>query len=316
MDIRQYMSQLFDRGEDPYGLTGKRDDTMEMFLAMMGQREVPQEWGLQDEMLVEDQVNPPAPPPAQNSWEAFQAMNPDLDYAAVARQAGGTPGSFPVENEFGGAISEMPSSPEQQAQVRDLMDYVQNQIPQDEFARKQDPRSRAYDPGGAEQLLTKMKQDQEAQAMSAQTRIQEIQAQAAMKEAEAYEMLASQGKTSGGYPYGGSGGAPSASTQLSQAKMSIDNILSMMIGDDGTPETKQHNDRLKSDADQIKMLASVGRFDEARAIAERYISQDPASAGPPPGAAELAQREGTSVVTPTGGKYRTDPNTGELVYIG
>ena len=258
---------------------------------------------------VGQQVVPPELPLEQNSWEQFQAMNPNLDYAAVAQQAGGIPGSFPAENEFGGAISEMPPSAKQQEQVQDLMDYVQNQIPQDELARKQDPRSRAYDPGGAAQLLLKMKQDQESQAMSAQTRIQEIQANAAMKEAEAYEMLAGQGRTAGGYPHGGdTQGGESVSKQ---AEGWAESILSFMTGKD-----PKADDAIRRDASIVRILADLGRMDEVKSILDKYSGQNPDDAQPTQGTKDVARREGTRAVTPTGREWKENKKTGELDWMG
>ena len=59
-----------------------------------------------DMQMVSSHQCPLQPQADPTPWEDFQRMNPNLDYDAVVRQAGGVPGSFPVENDWGGAISD------------------------------------------------------------------------------------------------------------------------------------------------------------------------------------------------------------------
>ena len=119
----------------------------------------------------------------------------------------------------------------------------------------------------------------------------------------------------GGYQFGGGGNAPSASAQMSQAKMASDQLLTMMV-DPNSPNAKMINDTIQADADMIKLLAGAGRFEEVQVIIEKYIGRNPDNAAPPRGARELADKEDTTAVSPTGGKYRVDPETGDLVYTG
>ena len=168
MDLRAFIQNLYNRGDDPYQLAGKRDDTLEMILSLVNSgQETP-------EQLMGVEQPPPPPPVAEKStadqmWGQFQDMNPNLDYDAVAKQSGG--------NVPGGAFSQMPESAKQKEQVQSLMDYVQNEIPKEEIARKLDPRSRAYDPQGAALLIEDIKQRQkgESEAVYAQARALESQ---------------------------------------------------------------------------------------------------------------------------------------------
>ena len=88
MDIRQYISQLYDRGDDPWGLTGQRDDTMEMILAMLGQQDVPPEW-----------MAPAEPPAPQQPADPAAAM---WEQPAVQRwsELANTPSLWPSLNAF------------------------------------------------------------------------------------------------------------------------------------------------------------------------------------------------------------------------
>lgn len=156
MTLEEFLKKIYDRGEDPYKLTGKRDDTMDMVLALLQSQEEPVDWGGMQDVAEQAPPGPQGPPPPeQNSWAAFQAMNPNLDYAKVAQQAGGKMGSFPADNKYGGAISDNSQNaplPKGQRE-EDLIAFVNNQIPIMEAERKLDPRSRAYDPKGAELLM-------------------------------------------------------------------------------------------------------------------------------------------------------------------
>jgi len=94
------------------------------------------------------------PEPAQNSWDAFIAMNPNLDLDKVARQAGGIPGSFPVTNEYGGEISDNSQNVLPPGQTdQDLQKTADKIDLQNKMESMLDPRSRGYDPEGAKTFL-------------------------------------------------------------------------------------------------------------------------------------------------------------------
>ena len=103
-------------------------------------------------------------------------MNPNLDWDKVAQQAGG--------NVPGGTFSQMPDSPERDAQVASLMDYVENQIPQDEAMRMLDNRSRAYNPEAAQMLLDRQGQKEKSASDMLYSRAQEMRAQAEAQQAD------------------------------------------------------------------------------------------------------------------------------------
>lgn len=123
-----------------------------------------------------------APPPTPNSWDAFMALNPNIDLDKIARQAGGKPGSFPVTNEFGGAISEMPDTrpPEQSDEA--FYDFVYNQIPLMEAERLRDSRSRAYNPDAAQSLVDMVNERRRIATEEAGAKVQQQLADIAMME--------------------------------------------------------------------------------------------------------------------------------------
>ena len=147
----------------------------------------------------------------------------------------------------------------------------------------QDKRSRAYDPGSAAQKIEMIKQEQESQAVSAQTRIQEIQANIAMKEAEAYEMLAGQGLNAGGYPFGGRG-AGAESVDVSGLAKSVFNDMNSGL-DEAT-------------YGQVLRLIDLGREKEALTLLAPFVPElagNPMYAKAPPGI-----NSGEEYVTPDG----------------
>jgi hypothetical protein len=162
MDLRAFINQLFDRGDDPYNLYGKRDDTMDMVMTLRDyyQSESP-------DRLMGAPGEPPAPPKQEKKsadvlWEKFQQMNPNLDYDKVAQQSGG--------NVPGGSFSDMRNSPgvptvkeaTKGASDEEFMQWVKDFTQEQEFQRKNDPRSRAYDPQGAELILANRAAEQAA----------------------------------------------------------------------------------------------------------------------------------------------------------
>jgi hypothetical protein len=141
-----------------------------------------------ESMYVQDEVEPPYPQGGFKQDEIlakFKEMNPNLDWDKVAQQAGG--------NVPGGTFSQMPSSPEREAQVASLMEYVENQIPRDEAMRMLDNRSRAYNPEAAEMLLGRLGNKEKNAADMLYSKAQEMKAQAEMEQAQAmtrqYDMM-------------------------------------------------------------------------------------------------------------------------------
>jgi hypothetical protein len=149
MDIRSFANQLFDRGDDPFKLAGKRDDTMDLLLAMLSQQNVPDPW-LEDEEEKKKELDPLGAQKKKDaeSWAEFVAMNPSLDLAAVARQSGG--------NVPGGNVSMMESTIKQQtpgASDEEFFRWVDEFSTQTQLDSLLDPRSRGFNPDAAEQII-------------------------------------------------------------------------------------------------------------------------------------------------------------------
>ena len=186
-----------------------------------------QPWGADGQDFVEQRVDPPYPEGgyrADEILERFKQMNPNLDWDKVAAQAGG--------NVPGGTFSQMPDSPERDAQVASLMDYVENQIPQDEAMRMLDNRSRAYNPTAAEMLLGRLGDKEKNAADMLYSRAQEMKAQAEMEQAQVitdqYRMLSTpEGKMNATFEMILQNVDPDMNPQLYKsaiaAKMALDN---------------------------------------------------------------------------------------------
>jgi hypothetical protein len=113
-------------------------------------------------------------------WRKFQEMNQNLDYDAVAAQAiekgGGNGISVP-----GGTFSQMPENnfaPDHPQSDEAYMQWVKDFTYDQEVARKLDPRSRAYDPQGAELLMGERAQRDSNAAQMIYSKAQEQRAQA------------------------------------------------------------------------------------------------------------------------------------------
>lgn len=87
----------------------------------------------------------PNNPASEEIWNAFRRMNPNLDYAAVARQSGG--------NVPGGTFSQMPDTRPPAQSDEAFYQWLKDFTYEQELARKQDPRSRAFDPEGAQRMI-------------------------------------------------------------------------------------------------------------------------------------------------------------------
>jgi len=239
------------------------------------------------------EVGPPQPGQNERAdlmWEEFKAMNPNLDYEAVARQSGG--------NVPGGSFSQMPESEAQKRQEQELYDFVNNQVPYDEAMRKLDPRSRGYDPKGAEVLLNMLESqrnakiaEQEVAGRTQGTAADMIRARAAMMEAEAAKSLADRGLTSGGYPFGGGGGK---NNELDQIADLADRVYST------NPKMTE------DDMNAINAFILKGDRENAIRVLAKYVPQlgmNPDNAMPPAGAQAVARQEGRPAITPQGGEY-------------
>ena len=113
-------------------------------------------------------------------WRRFQEMNPNLDYEAVARQSGG--------NVPGGTLSvtdnelwDDPNSPQSDAAY---MQWVKDFTYEQELARRQDPRSRMYDPESARQMIEAKVAERDADVREIYNRAQMLQAKAAERQVE------------------------------------------------------------------------------------------------------------------------------------
>lgn len=121
---------------------------------------------------------------ADEIWRRFQEMNPDLDYEAVARQSGG--------NVPGGSFSDMRLSPGVKsvkestpgASDEAFYQWVKDFTYEQDLARKMDPRSRAYDPRGAELMISEREGEREAANTAESNAIAKIYALARQAEVE------------------------------------------------------------------------------------------------------------------------------------
>ena len=156
IDISRILQSLFARGYTPPGLEEETEEERllreEEERAMMGGGVAPE---LARSHEIPGRAGPQQPTgPAQNSWDAFIAMNPNLDLDKVARQAGGRPGSFPVTNEYGGEISDNSQNVLPPGQTdQDLQRTADKITLQNQMEASLDPRSRSYDQGGAKTFL-------------------------------------------------------------------------------------------------------------------------------------------------------------------
>jgi hypothetical protein len=116
----------------------------------------------------------------------FQEMNPNLDYDAVAAQAiekgGGNGISVP-----GGTFSQMPDNnfaPDHPQSDEAYMQWVKDFTYEQELARRQDPRSRMYDPESARQIIDAKIAERDAGVREIYNRAQMLQAKAAERQVE------------------------------------------------------------------------------------------------------------------------------------
>jgi len=102
-----------------------------------------------DDQFVDPAEMAPPPDPWLDDWAAFKALNPNLDYDAVARQAGG--------NVPGGAYSDYSETPDTRPEAQSdqaFYDWVDEFKKQNRLNEMMDPRANTYDPEMARAMLT------------------------------------------------------------------------------------------------------------------------------------------------------------------
>jgi len=305
MDLAAFISQLFDRGDDPFGLKYKRDDTTDLIMALRDKYGVPEQEIMGqgppvDEMYVSERVSPPTTPPEQNSWEAFLALNPNLDLDKVAEQAiakgGGRGKSVP-----GGTFSEMPDNnfaPDHPQSDEAFSKWVHEFDYDQTMREKMDPRSRAYDPAAAEILSRDMYWRGQNSAEMLKQKAAQAEADAAMLQAQLMERLTGEGMIPTGVKQPKQTG-PSAKDIESSAE-AIKQLAA--AGQMEGKVSKEQFDEMITDANKMVLLAIEGRMDEALAISQKYSGAPaPAGAAMVPG---VPQPGSDADFTYSGGKLR------------
>ena len=137
---------------------------------------------LDESMYVPDAVEPAYPQDGgfkqEDMWAEFQRMNPGLNYAKVAQQAGG--------NVPGGNFSAMESTIKEQtpgASDAEFNKSIEELTQRQQMDSLLDPKSRSFNPAAAKVLLDRAGQKEETAAQVIYNRAQEMRGQAELDQA-------------------------------------------------------------------------------------------------------------------------------------